>query len=78
MPSGFNALGYDAAKIMCTAIEKAGTVEDKDAIVAALKATDLECVTGHVTFNDHNDPIKSVLIMGFEDGVLKMIDRVDP
>lgn len=78
VPSGFNALGYDAAMILCSAIEQAGTAEDKDAIVAAMKATDLDCVTGHVTFDAHNDPIKSVLIMGFEDGVLKMIDRVDP
>ncbi len=77
-PSGFNALGYDAAKIICSAIEKAGTIEDKDAVIAAMKATDMDCVTGHVTFDDHNDPIKSVLIMGFEEGVLTLVDRIDP
>lgn len=78
IPSGFNALGYDAAKIVCTAIEKAGSAEDKDAIVAAMKATDLDCVTGHITFDDHNDPIKPILIMGYEDGVLTLIERIEP
>ena len=78
VPSGFNALGYDAAKIICTAIEKAGTVEDRDAIIAAMQATDLECITGKIIFDDHNDPIKSVLVMGFEDGELVQLAQMNP
>ncbi|MDO4547312.1 MAG: ABC transporter substrate-binding protein, partial [Clostridia bacterium] len=76
-PINFNALGYDAAKIMFNAVERAGST-DKEAVIAALKATDLDCVTGHITFNDHNDPIKSAFIMGFEDGVPTFVTRVDP
>lgn len=76
-PAGFNALGYDAAKILLTAIESAGTTE-AEAVIAQMKATDLDCATGHITFNDHNDPIKSAFIMGFEDGVPTLITRVDP
>ena len=76
-PAGFNALGYDAAKIMFTAINAAGTT-DKDAVIAQLKATDLDCATGHITFNDHNDPIKSAFIMGFKDGVPSLVTRIDP
>lgn len=78
VPSGFNALGYDAAKILFTAMEKAGTVEDKDAIIAEMKATDLECITGQIIFDDHNDPIKSVLIMGFENGELVQLEQMNP
>jgi branched-chain amino acid transport system substrate-binding protein len=77
-PAGFNALGYDAAKIMFNAIEKAGAGADKQAIVDQLKATDLEAVTGHITFDDHNDPIKSAFIKGFKDGVPTLITRFDP
>ena len=76
-PQGFNALGYDAAKIMITAIANAGST-DKDAIIAALKATDLDCATGHITFDDHNDPIKSVCVMGFENGQLKLLEKIAP
>lgn len=76
-PAGFNALGYDAAKILLGAIEKAGA-EDKEAIIAAMKATDMDCATGHITFDAHNDPIKSVCVMGFEDGTLKLLEKVEP
>ncbi|MEG0144910.1 MAG: ABC transporter substrate-binding protein [Clostridia bacterium] len=76
-PAGFNALGYDAAKIMLSAIEQAGST-DSAAIIAALKATNLDCATGHISFNEHNDPIKSAFIMGFEAGVPTLITRVDP
>ena len=51
-PTLFNALGYDAMKIMAQAIENAGSTE-KEAIVAALDATDIEGATGHMTFDDH-------------------------
>ena len=76
-PANFNALGYDAAKIMFSAVEKAGSL-DKEAVIAALKATSLDCVTGHITFNDHNDPIKAAYVMGFEAGVPTFITRVEP
>lgn len=77
-PAGFNALGYDAARLMFNAIESAGGT-DAAAIVAAMDATNLECATGVITFNDHNDPIKSVYIKTYnEDGSEKLFTRVDP
>ena len=65
--NAFAALGYDSAYIMADAIKRAGST-DADAIVAALAATDLECVTGHVTFDGNGDPIKSVAVTEFKDG----------
>lgn len=76
-PAGFNALGYDAAMILFKAIQAAGTTES-EAVIAQMKATDLVCATGPITFNDHNDPIKSAFIKGFEDGEPVLITRVDP
>lgn len=76
-PAGFNALGYDTAKILFSAIEAAGST-DKEAVITAMKATDLMCATGRITFNDHNDPIKSAFIKGFENGQPKLIARIDP
>jgi len=77
-PSGFNALGYDTAHILFSAIEAAGSFDDKDAIIAAMKATDGDFATGHIRYDDHNDPIKSAYIMGFENGVPVLVARVDP
>lgn len=62
----FSATGYEAALVMCEAIKKAGST-DKAAVVAALKATDLESVSGRIIYDDHNDPIKSAFIMTFND-----------
>jgi len=77
-PSMFNALGYDTANILFSAIERAGSFDDRDAIIAEMKATDAVFTTGRITFDDHNDPIKSAFVMGFEDGVQILVTRVDP
>ena len=71
----FNALGYDAMKIMAAAIEAAGSTE-KEAIVAALDATDIEGATGHMTFDDHNDPIKSVFVISFDEEGKEQLETV--
>ena len=77
-PDMFAAQGYDAAMIMAAAIEKAeasgkkaGSDEYKAAIVAALKATNMDCVTGHVTFNEYNNPEKTAAIINITGGAAK-------
>ncbi|PHV71997.1 amino acid-binding protein [Sporanaerobium hydrogeniformans] len=74
-PNAFAALGYDATKILAAAIEKAGT-EDKAAIKDAIAATDMDCVTGHVTFDENGDPQKSVTILKMKDGVSVLETKV--
>ena len=66
-PTAFSALGYDSVYIMKAAIEKAGTT-DKAAVVEALRATDYTGVTGHMTFDENGDPIKSVAVLRLENG----------
>jgi len=67
MPNMFAALGYDAAMIMFDAIERAGST-DSAAIIEALKATDYTGITGHVTFDENRNPIKSAAIMTITNG----------
>ena len=74
----FSAQAYDAAMIMAAAIEKAeasgakaGSNEYKAAIIAAMKATDMNCVTGHVTYDQYNNPEKSAAIIKIEGGAAK-------
>ncbi len=66
-PNMFAALGYDAAMIMFKAIEAAGST-DSAAIIAALNATDYTGITGHVTFDENRNPVKSAAIMSIENG----------
>lgn len=77
-PNMFAAQGYDAAMILCAAIEKAeasgakyGSDDYRQAIIDALKATDMDCVTGHVTFDEFNNPEKSAAIIKIEGGAAK-------
>ena len=66
-PSAFSALGYDAVYMMKSAIEKAGST-DKQKIVDALKRIEYDGVTGYLTFDDHNNPIKAVTVLKIENG----------
>ena len=66
-PSAFSALGYDAVYMMKTAIEKAGTT-DKQKVVDALKGIEYDGVTGYLTFDDHNNPVKAVTVLKIENG----------
>ena len=66
-PSAFAALAYDAAHILANAIDKAGST-DKDAIIQALADTDYTGVTGHMTFDENGDPVKSVSIIKIVNG----------
>lgn len=66
-PSAFSALSYDAAYLMKDAIEKAGST-DKDAIVKAMKESDFTGVTGHLRFDEKNNPVKAVTVLKVVNG----------
>ena len=77
-PNMFAAQAYDAAMILCAALEKAeasgskaGTDEYREAVIAAMKATDMDCVTGHVTYDQYNNPEKSAAIITITAGAAK-------
>lgn len=74
----FSATAYDAALVMTEAIKTAGST-DFAAVVEAIKNSNVEGVTGNITFDDHNDPIKSVFFTTFDaDGNRVFIKRMDP
>ena len=66
-PSAFSALGYDAVYMMKEAIEKAGSTE-KQAIVDALKGIEYDGITGYLTFDENNNPVKAVTILKIQNG----------
>ena len=66
-PSAFSALGYDAVYMMKSAIEKAGST-DKQKVVDALKGIEYDGITGYLTFDDHNNPVKAVTVLKIENG----------
>lgn len=76
-PTAFSALGYDTAYIVKQAIENAGST-DKQAVIDAMKKVSLDGVTGKLTFDELNNPIKSVTMMTIKDGKYVFNSIVDP
>ena len=71
----FSALGYDAAVILVDALKKAeeaghetGSDEYKQAVIDAMKNTNVEGITGSYEFDEYNNPIKDAVIVKIENG----------
>ena len=75
-PNMFAAQGFDAAMILINAIEEAlamgynpnDVVAWRAAVIAQMSATDLTGVTGHITFDDKNNPQKTAVIKHIVNG----------
>jgi len=76
-PDALAALAYDAAKIMFAAIEKAGST-DGAKIKDALKATDADFVSGHVSFDENRNPIKGAVVMKVAKEKYEFAAKVNP
>ena len=76
VPNMFAPLAWDASLIMAEGLKaaeskglKAGTAEYKQAVIDAIKGMNaFEGITGSYTFNETNDPIKSVAIIKISGG----------
>ena len=85
-PNKFGALGYDAALIMISAIERtlAATNYAPDseafrlAVIAQLRATDIVGVTGRTVYDQFNNPQKSAIVKVIRDGEARLHDIIDP
>jgi branched-chain amino acid transport system substrate-binding protein len=62
-PAWFSAGGYIAAQVLDQALQKVSNVEDKDAIVGAIKAVKLTTPAGPFRFDENNNPIQPRYIM---------------
>ncbi|MCL2842554.1 MAG: ABC transporter substrate-binding protein [Oscillospiraceae bacterium] len=74
-PNMFAAQAFDAAMILVTAIERAladgiepGDAGFSDAVIANMAATDITGVTGHIVFDQFNNPQKTAVILQIADG----------
>jgi branched-chain amino acid transport system substrate-binding protein len=78
IPDGLAALGYDAARILADAIERAGSGEGT-AIAAELANTkDFDGVTGKITINDERNAVKPAVMLEMKDGVPTYVTTIEP
>src|SRR5215472_11520727 len=77
LPATFAALGYDAIKLIDSAVtEVGGKIENKDAVRAALRKANFQSVRGSFKFNNNHFPIQNLYIMEVkkdENGNLKAV-----
>jgi branched-chain amino acid transport system substrate-binding protein len=66
-PNTLAVLGYDAATLLITAIQQAGTF-DTSAVVKALEQGVFRGVTGQISFDNQHNPIKPVPVVQIKDG----------
>ena len=71
--SQFAVLGYDAMKMLAQAISEAGST-DSAAITSAMAAIDFTGLTGHMTFDENRNPVKSAAITQIDNGEYKFIE----
>lgn len=76
-PDALATLAYDAALILLDSLERAGST-DGAAIRDAISATDLECVSGQITFDEYGDPLKKAAIIKVENGEFVFQKFVQP
>ena len=66
-PNSFAVLGYDSVYMLKDAIEAAGTFY-VEKVRDALEKTDGNYVTGHITFDEKRNPVKSAVMIQFVKG----------
>jgi len=78
IPNAFAALGFDAYNLLVDAIETAKSADPVVIRDTLVKFKNHEAVTGIITFDANNNPIKSAVILGVEGGKFKYLTTVNP
>lgn len=77
-PNAFHALGYDLGKYIADAITRAGSTDPAAIKDALASTTDFAGVTGTFSMGADHNPIKSIVVVGLENGVQTSSVKVDP
>lgn len=76
-PDALAALAYEAAMIAVDAIKRAGSTDPK-AIRDAIAATNLDTLTGRVTYDANRNPVKGAVLLEVKNGAAVYKTTVNP
>ena len=76
-PDALASLAYDAATILLTAMEKAGTT-DGPAVRDAIRGIAMDGVSGKITFDEKRNPVKSAVILKIANGRQNYVATIRP
>jgi branched-chain amino acid transport system substrate-binding protein len=78
VPDGLAALGYDAARVLFDAMERAPSLDGK-ALAAAINSTkDFPGVTGRITIDPKRNALKKAVVLKIEKGAAHLIADIYP
>jgi branched-chain amino acid transport system substrate-binding protein len=77
-PDGLAALGYDAARIVCEAIGRAGSLSGADIAAELAKTKDFDGVTGKITIDAERNAVKPAVMLEMKDGVPTYVTTIEP
>ncbi|MBX2987642.1 MAG: ABC transporter substrate-binding protein [Bdellovibrionaceae bacterium] len=77
-PDGLAAMGYDAAKVLITAMERAPDLNPKSIRDEIAKTKDFVGVTGKITLNENRDAVKSAVIVQVQGATNKYVTTINP
>lgn len=77
-PGAFSALGYDAAMLIMTSIEKTADVDGKNVNATLEKTKGFKGITGVIDIDDKHEAIKSSYVLELQDGKAVSAQLVNP
>ncbi len=77
-PNAFNALGYDLGRWAADAIKRAGGADSAKITEALASTKAFEGVTGTFDMDENHNPVKSIVVIGLENGAQATSVKVDP
>ena len=78
VPDTFAALGYDAAKLLADAIQRAGSPERQAIRDALAKTSGFEGVTGTISIDPERNASKSGMIVAVKEGKFEIVEKIAP
>jgi len=75
MPLSSSAAAYTSVYILSEAIRKAGSTK-KDAIISAMREIELDVITGHINFDENNNPHINVYVIRIKGGRYSMHEKL--
>jgi branched-chain amino acid transport system substrate-binding protein len=78
VPDALAALGYDAAKLMADAMNRATSLSGKDLAKAINATRDFKCVTGTITIDENRNAQKPLVIVQVKGGMPSFVAQIDP
>jgi branched-chain amino acid transport system substrate-binding protein len=77
-PDGLAALGYDAARIVCEAIGRAGSVDGAAIATELANTKDFAGVTGKISIDEHRNAVKPAVMLEMKNGVPTYVTTIAP